>query len=698
MLCEESRGQRSFNRTKKQFGKDTAVQGTNDSSIVSKCSAVARGYFQDDFLKRFVIKTARRAPLINRGYYIRAKAVDHCLREFLQRTQSCTRRQLLSLGAGFDSLYFRLKAGGELGGAVVFEVDFPDVAQRKAALINRDPVLREILGTTESAAPPHSPLVLSSADYRLVGVDLKALGGLESALREAGLQTSAPTLLLSEVVLTYMDNTRSEALIQWASALFPSSVFVMYEQLRPHDPFGRVMQQHFLQLNSTLHALSRYPDKQTQRQRFLDRGWEECVCLDMNHFYFEFLSEEERSRVERLEPFDEYEEWHLKCSHYFILAASKGELKHQPLICPPCESPVPALVPVFCSQLLPVSVVPMEPEEAGLGCTDLSGSGLGCTGLAGFGLGCAALQPGNAVLVSGGAGRHGRGDQTRVLIRDKAVWRCACPRSTEWGGRMFHTVTPVPGQRCVVFGGRTSPLRPATSLLSVSWDPTTPTDPRLSVSELNCTGTAPRPRWRHSATLLTFRGESYLFVFGGSSIEEQALQDWHFLKLEENTWTQVPVGGSVPEPRHSHSACPYAGGLVIAGGLGGQTPLGSTVLLRPAQSGFRWHELKTDPPIIPRYSHTAHVIGDQLVLVGGIWIQADGVPGVAVINLTTGGSREYSIDTAAVPWPLMLHSHSSELLDGGREVLLIGGGGNCFSFGTHLNPQPVTLDLSPALD
>ncbi|MGH0158753.1 UNVERIFIED_CONTAM: hypothetical protein FKN15_055516 [Acipenser sinensis] len=544
MLCEESRGKRSLNSKKKQFGKDTA---------------------------------------------------------------------LLSLGAGFDSLYFRLKAGGELGGTVVFEVDFPDVAQRKAALINRDPVLREILGTTESAAPPHSPLVLSSADYRLVGVDLKALGGLESSLREAGLQISAPTLLLSEVVLTYMDNTRSEALIQWASALFPSSVFVMYEQLRPHDPFGR--------------------------------GWEECVCVDMNHFYFEFLSEEERSRVARLEPFDEYEEWHLKCSHYFILAASKGELKHQPLICPPCESPVPALVPVLCSQLLPVSVVPMEPEGTGLGCTDLSGSGLGCTGLAGFGLGCAALRPGSAVLVSGGAGRHGRGDQTRVLIRDKAVWRCACPRSTEWGGRMFHTVTPVPGQRCVVFGGRTSPLRPATSVLSVSWDPTTPTDPRLSVSELNCTGSAPRPRWRHSATLLTFRGDSYLFVFGGCSIEEQALQDWHFLKLEESTWTQVPVGGAVPEPRHSHSACPYAGGLVIAGGLGGQTPLGSTVLLRPAQSGFRWHELKTDPPIIPRYSHTAHVIGDQLVLVGGVWIQADGVPGVAVINLTTGGSREYSIDT-----------------------------------------------------
>lgn len=43
-------------------------------------------------------------------------------------------------------------------------------------------------------------------------------------------------------------------------------------------------------------------------------------------------------------------------------------------------------------------------------------------------------------------------------------------------------------------------------------------------------------------SVLSCAGESYLFVFGGSSIEEQALQDWHFLKLEENTWTQVRAG------------------------------------------------------------------------------------------------------------------------------------------------------------
>lgn len=41
----------------------------------------------------------------------------------------------------------------------------------------------------------------------------------------------------------------------------------------------------------------------------------------------------------------------------------------------------------------------------------------------------------------------------------------------------------------------------------------------------------------------------------------------------------------------------------------------------------------------------------------------------------------------------MLHNHSSVLLPEEEELLLIGGGGNCFSFGTHLNSEPVVLSL-----
>jgi len=48
------------------------------------------------------------------------------------------------------------------------------------------------------------------------------------------------------------------------------------------------------------------------------------VASDMNYFYNVVVQEDEQSRVESLEPFDEYEEWHLKCAHYVLLTAFSG--------------------------------------------------------------------------------------------------------------------------------------------------------------------------------------------------------------------------------------------------------------------------------------------------------------------------------------------------------------------------------------
>lgn len=62
------------------------------------------------------------------------------------------------------------------------------------------------------------------------------------------------------------------------------------------------------------------------------QGWPSAgiQALDMNEFYYNILTREERHRVESLEMFDEYEEWHLKCAHYFVLCACQGAVK--PLI------------------------------------------------------------------------------------------------------------------------------------------------------------------------------------------------------------------------------------------------------------------------------------------------------------------------------------------------------------------------------
>ncbi|KAK3568902.1 hypothetical protein QTP86_019557 [Hemibagrus guttatus] len=665
-----------INNKKKKQGEDSAVQGTNDSSVVSKMSAAAQGYFHDDFLRHFVGKASRRAPLINRGYYVRWKAVDHCVKQFLCATDACDRRQILSLGAGFDSLYFRLRSEGVLERVSVFEVDFPDVARRKSAVIDSNHILKDALPDFRVLA---GPVYVNSAQYKLLGVDVRNEREVEEVLSAAGLQWNSPTLILSEVVLTYMETRWSDAVIGWAAEMLPHALFVMYEQIRPEDPFGAVMQNHFLKLNSKIHALCQYPDTAAQTERLLQKGWEKCVCLDMNQFYFSLLTEDERDRVEKLEPFDEFEEWHQKCSHYFILTASKGSLTGQAVLTLPTDTPVPLIKLDLEHFPVAVRLIAEAPYVEAVG------------------MASSLLEPG-VVLLTGGCGRRGRNTAAMLLIRDNTAWRYATVEPEgQKGVRMYHSMTSVPGCGAVILGGRTSPHNPIDDILRVTYltDRFNSKNILVSLEKMMCTGTAPRPRWRHTATLLSHDDRNYLFVFGGRTEREPVLGDAHFLCLEDQHWTDVPLEGCIPEPRHSHSACAYRQGLVVCGGLGrGGVPLGDVVLLKPTSTGFCWESLHVCPALVPRYSHSAHVIDENLVVVGGVWIQADGVPGIAVINMTTRVSVEFSLDTSFVPWPLMLHSFCSELLDSdGAEMMLIGGGGNCFSFGTHLNSQPVILDL-----
>lgn len=66
--------------------------------------------------------------------------------------------------------------------------------------------------------------------------------------------------------------SRSDDIISWTAKLFPQSLFVLYEQICPNDPFGCIMQNHFLKINSRLHAITKYPDRAAQKRRFLDQA------------------------------------------------------------------------------------------------------------------------------------------------------------------------------------------------------------------------------------------------------------------------------------------------------------------------------------------------------------------------------------------------------------------------------------------
>lgn len=58
-----------------------------------------------------------------RGYYIRCKAIKHVISTFLSHSDPDVKRQVLSLGAGFDASFFRLTKEGLMNGNVkYFEV------------------------------------------------------------------------------------------------------------------------------------------------------------------------------------------------------------------------------------------------------------------------------------------------------------------------------------------------------------------------------------------------------------------------------------------------------------------------------------------------------------------------------------------------------------------------------------------------
>ncbi|KAJ7418563.1 tRNA wybutosine-synthesizing protein 4 [Pitangus sulphuratus] len=542
------------------------------------------------------------------------------------------------VSAGFDSLYFRLKDMGLLHHTVVYEVDFPSVVCQKATLIKRMEELSALVGDT--AGEGLGAITFSGEDYKLLGVDLSELSELGRALEEAGLDNEIPTLFIAEVVLTYMENSRSDALIQWAAERFPRACFLLYEQVHPEDPFGRVMQQHFSQLNSALHSLTQYPDCEAQQKRFLGRGWTECSVMDMNEFFTCCIPEDEQQRVQALEPFDEYEEWHLKCSHYFVLTASKGMDPSWTPLLPSVTVPHHA-GPVGMAGSIPAAV-----------CARLSG----IPGLRRYGH-CSVLIKPDVILTTGGFGeedgQHCRLRNFHVLSKHAGYWKADCVTKKHpdkrWGERLYHTVSCVSDSLALVVGGRMSPSSAGLGMLWLKFPETyNASDPDDIAVELVNLQPAAEPatlRWRHSTTEVTFKGEQYLFVYGGRSALEPVLGDWYFLHARELSSTLIAVEGPVPESRHSHSACSWEGGVLIAGGLGAaEQPLGSVFLLRELEHGFRWKAVETYPPLIPRYSHTAHVHEGKLLLVGGVWFHASSVPGITVIDLMTGLCLDYVIN------------------------------------------------------
>ena len=136
---------------------------------------------------------------------------------------------------------------------------------------------------------------------------------------------SLPTLLVSECVLVYLLPDESDAVISWAAKTFEHAAFMCYEQVRPHDAFGQMMIQHLQARGAPLHGLDKYASCEAHEVRYRDCGWDAVTSRDMNDVYYKQLPKAAVEAAEKVELFDELEEWWLMMSHYQTSVAVKGK-------------------------------------------------------------------------------------------------------------------------------------------------------------------------------------------------------------------------------------------------------------------------------------------------------------------------------------------------------------------------------------
>ena len=100
----------------------------------------------------------------------------------------------------------------------------------------------------------------------------------------------------------------------------------MYEQIKPDSMFGRQMIRNLEERGAPLYGVHCTPSLQAHVDRLLSCGWQRAAAEDMLTLYREMLHLADRTRVEGIELFDEFEEWNLIMAHYCIALGVKDGL------------------------------------------------------------------------------------------------------------------------------------------------------------------------------------------------------------------------------------------------------------------------------------------------------------------------------------------------------------------------------------
>lgn len=316
---------------------DMSIMATAEDALQTKQAAVNAGYYSDDFIQPFYQSSVRHRrqvqPIIKKGTHARVCCMDRAISAFCTSSATSTRRQIVVVGGGKDTSYFRYLAGTIMGmdqeSASVpcswYEVDHTNVIQEKARIIEESPLLSSYCSLATTPYGFSSVHKDKKHKYHLVKHDLREDPLV--LLEKLDLDSSLPTLLLLECVLMYIPDSASRKLLAALSKAAKDTWMVCYEPILGSDPFGKMMQQNLVQAGVATPDSCLLQSRTLQRQleKLIKSSFSRAVGCDMWSAYQTILTKEQRQRANQCEFLDEIEEWMLIMRHYCFIAATTVE-------------------------------------------------------------------------------------------------------------------------------------------------------------------------------------------------------------------------------------------------------------------------------------------------------------------------------------------------------------------------------------
>lgn len=409
------------------------------------------------------------------------------------------------------------------------------------------------------------------------------------------------------------------------------------------------MVNNFKKLGTPLHSVEKYPTLQDQEMRFIDAGWVQAHARNLWDLWSddEYIDKEQRLALEKVEVFDEWEEFALFASHYFLLFASNRDHAPRPVASPEAKT-------ADTAHKLVMHVRPKVASHRRFGAT--------------FSL------PTHTIGFHGGVGPKGRLSSTDLYSPVEPEIGVSEIPPEESGPRLCHTISSLTNtdDTCLLVGGRNSPL----SVLGDCW--------LRRQGRWEPTGNI-TPRYRHCAlTILS----GCVLVYGGRD-QNQVFGDF-LLWREGMGWKRLIPSAQLPARFGASIIAGNEGLGLIFGGMSHDGVILDDVWSWKIQQNMEIIELEDvtsrfkDQPYYPWMPRFGASISKGLII-GGVSTRGCVPHSYEIMRVIPGSNL---VKPVQIMFPVENHrplfvGHFSRVVD--DQVLIAGGGAVCFSFGVYWN-------------